>query len=57
MKCKSCSEDVDQLVKARSEGKTIKVCQDCADRLAEEAEVAQAAEGVIRGVMEYKGKR
>lgn len=56
MKCKECGEDVDQLVKTRSEGKTVKVCEDCADRLAQDAEIGREAEGVIGRAMEYKGR-
>ena len=38
-------------------GKARKVCADCADRLREEGEVAEASEGVIQGMMGYKGRR
>ena len=57
MKCKQCGEETDQLVKARSEGKVVKVCEDCADRLAQDAEIGREAEGVIGRAMEYKGGR
>jgi hypothetical protein len=33
------------------------VCSDCADRLREEGEIAEASEGVIQGMMGYKGRR
>jgi hypothetical protein len=38
-------------------GKARKVCADCADRLREEGEIAEASEGVIQGMMGYKGRR
>lgn len=55
--CKQCGEEVDALVAVKIGGKARKVCEDCADRMREEAEVAEAAEGVVRGMMEYKGRR
>lgn len=39
------------------DGKARKVCADCADRLREEAEVAEASEGVVQNMMGFKGRR
>jgi hypothetical protein len=44
-------------VSVKVAGKARKVCADCADRLREEGEVAEASEGVIQGMMGYKGRR
>jgi hypothetical protein len=55
--CKSCGEDVSELVSARVGGKTKKLCEDCADKAREEAEVAEASEGVVQQMMEFKGRR
>jgi hypothetical protein len=55
--CRECNDEVDKLVTVKVAGKARKVCEDCADRLREEAEVAQASEGVIQGMMGYKGLR
>jgi ribosome-binding protein aMBF1 (putative translation factor) len=55
--CKECGDDVDRLVKVKVHGRVEKVCEDCADRLREEAEVAQQSESVIQGMMGYKGRR
>jgi hypothetical protein len=57
MECKECGDEVDSLVTVSVGGKKKKLCEDCADRAREADEVAEAAEGVIRGMMEYKGKR
>lgn len=57
MECKQCGDEVEALVAVSVGGKKKKMCEDCADRLREEGEVAQAAEGVIQGMMEYKGRR
>lgn len=56
MKCKACGEDVEELVAVQVKGKTKKVCEDCASRIAEEGEVAEAATGKMKEMMEYKGK-
>ena len=55
--CRECKDEVDKLVSVKVGGKARKVCADCADRLREEREVAEASEGVIQGMMGYKGRR
>lgn len=55
--CKSCGDEVDSLVSVKVDGKTKKLCEDCADRAREEAEVAEASESVVQGMMGFKGRR
>lgn len=55
--CKSCENEVDELVVVKVQGKSKKVCEDCADRAREEAEVAEASESVVQGMMGFKGRR
>ena len=55
--CRECKDEVDTLVSVKVAGKARKVCSDCADRLREEGEIAEASEGVIQGMMGYKGRR
>ena len=55
--CRECNDEVTQLVVIKVQGKPRKVCEDCADRLREEGEIAQASEGVMQGMMGYKGRR
>lgn len=55
--CKQCGEEVDALVSVKVDGKAKKMCEDCADRVREEGEIAEASEHAVRGMMEYKGKR
>ena len=55
--CRECHDEVDKLVSVKIGGKTRKVCEACADRLREEGEIAEASEGVIQGMMGYKGRR
>ncbi|MCB9593389.1 MAG: hypothetical protein H6719_11715 [Sandaracinaceae bacterium] len=55
--CRECEDEVDELVKVKVGGKTKKVCEDCADRLREEMEIAEASESVIQDMMGFKGRR
>ena len=55
--CRECNNEADKLVSVKVGGKARKVCSDCADRLREEGEIAEASEGVIQGMMGYKGRR
>jgi hypothetical protein len=55
--CKGCNDDVDKLVSVKIAGKVKKLCEDCADRAREEGEIAEASEGVIQGMMGFKGRR
>lgn len=57
MKCKACGEETDELQTVKVDGRSRKVCEDCAERIEEEGEIAEAAEGVIQSMMEYKGRR
>jgi ribosome-binding protein aMBF1 (putative translation factor) len=55
--CKQCDEEVDALVRVKVDGKSVKVCEDCADRLREQSEIAEASESVVQGMMGFKGRR
>ncbi len=55
--CKECDDEVDSLVTVKVGGKARKVCEDCADRLREQEEVAEASESVVQGMMGFKGRR
>ena len=55
--CKQCGEEADALVSVKVAGKTKKMCEDCADRAREEAEVAEQSEAVVQGMMGFKGRR
>lgn len=55
--CKECQDEVDELVKLVVGKKTVKLCEDCADRKREEMEIAEASEGVIQEMMGFKGRR
>ena len=55
--CRSCDDEVDELVSVKAGGRRIKVCEDCAERIAEEAEIAEMSESVMQDMMGYKGRR
>jgi ribosome-binding protein aMBF1 (putative translation factor) len=57
MECPECGDDVEKLTKVKIGKQSRKVCEDCADRLREEAEVAGEAESAMQSMMEYKGRR
>jgi hypothetical protein len=55
--CKKCGEEVDSLVRVNVGGKAKKMCEDCADRAREEAEIAEQSESVVQTMMGFKGRR
>ncbi len=55
--CRECKDEVDELVKVKIAGKAQKVCEDCADRLLEQEEIAEASESVVQDMMGFKGRR
>jgi ribosome-binding protein aMBF1 (putative translation factor) len=56
-KCRECDDEVTKLVSVKVDGKPKKVCADCADRMREAGEIAEASESVMQGMMGYKGRR
>lgn len=55
--CKECDDEVDNLVSVKVDGKAKKLCEDCADRARETAEIAEASEGAVQQMMGFKGRR
>jgi ribosome-binding protein aMBF1 (putative translation factor) len=55
--CKQCGDEVDSLVSVKVAGKSKKLCEDCADRAREQAEVAEQSEAVVQNMMGFKGRR
>jgi ribosome-binding protein aMBF1 (putative translation factor) len=56
MKCKLCGNDVDELRTIRVQGKPQRACEECAERVAETAEIEDAATGAMREMMGYRGR-
>ncbi|HVW27619.1 MAG TPA: hypothetical protein VHC69_19775 [Polyangiaceae bacterium] len=55
--CKGCGEEVDELVSVKVQGKTKKLCEDCAEKAAEQDAVAEESEAVVQNMMGFKGRR
>jgi ribosome-binding protein aMBF1 (putative translation factor) len=55
--CKQCGEEVDELVSVKVSGRAKKVCEDCADQIRQEEEVAEESEAVVQNMMGFKGRR
>jgi hypothetical protein len=55
--CKSCGEEAATLVRVQVDGKAKKLCEDCADLVREQAEVAEQSEGAVQQMMGFKGRR
>ena len=55
--CRTCQDEVDELVSVKVDGRRTKVCEDCAERAAEEAEIAEMSESAMQDMMGYKGRR
>jgi ribosome-binding protein aMBF1 (putative translation factor) len=55
--CRECDDEVETLVTLKVDGKARKVCEDCADRLREQAEIAEESESVVQNMMGFKGRR
>jgi hypothetical protein len=55
--CKECDNEVDELKTVKVDGKKKKMCEDCADRIAQEGAVAEESEAVVQQMMGFKGRR
>jgi hypothetical protein len=55
--CKGCGEEADELVSVSVGGRAKKLCEDCADRLREENDIAEASESAVQDMMGFKGRR
>ena len=55
--CKGCGDEVDELVSVKVDGRSKKLCEDCADRAREQGEVAEQSESVVQNMMGFKGRR
>ena len=55
--CKECGEKVDELVRVRVGGRVRRVCEECAEVLQEQEQIAEESESVIQEMMGYRGRR
>jgi ribosome-binding protein aMBF1 (putative translation factor) len=55
--CRECENEVEKLVSVKVDGKAKKMCEDCADRVREQADIAEESESVVQNMMGFKGRR
>ena len=55
--CHECDNEVESLKTVKVGTKKKKMCEDCADRLAQDQAVAEESEAVVQQMMGFKGKR
>lgn len=55
--CKSCGEEVEELVTVTVAGKKKRLCEDCAEDVERSEQIAEESEAVVRNMMGFKGKR
>lgn len=55
--CRECDNEVDSLKTVKVGSKKKKMCDDCAERLAQDEAIAEESEQVVQQMMGFKGKR
>ena len=55
--CKACQDEVDELVTVRVAGRKQRVCEDCAERLQQEEDIAEESEAAVQQMMGFRGRR
>jgi hypothetical protein len=55
--CRECSSEVEELKTVKVGSKKKKMCEDCADRAAQEGAIAEESEAVVQQMMGFKGRR
>ena len=55
--CRECKDEVETLKVVMSGGKKVKLCEDCAERLEQEGQVAEESEAVVQQMMGFTGRR
>ena len=48
---------MDEVFRVKVNGKVKRLCEDCADRVREEMEIAEESESVVQEMMGFKGRR
>jgi hypothetical protein len=55
--CKGCGEEVDEVVSVRVDGRTKKLCEECAEQAREGEAIAEESEAAVQQMMGFKGRR
>ncbi|MFO8073606.1 MAG: hypothetical protein R6V85_17235 [Polyangia bacterium] len=53
--CQMCGDEIDEVFRVEVEGRVRRICEDCADRLREEREIAEEGADVLREMMGFRG--
>jgi len=55
--CKHCGEEAESLVSVKIDGKSKKLCEDCADLVSEQSNIAEQSEAAVQQMMGFNGRR
>jgi phosphoribosyl-ATP pyrophosphohydrolase len=55
--CKNCGEEADELVTVNLHGKRRKLCEECADEVQHDADMAEESEAAVQQMMGFTGRR
>ncbi len=55
--CKQCGDEVDELVSVKVAGKRKKLCEQCAEELDHDEQMAEQAEAAVQQMMGFQGRR
>ena len=55
--CKGCGEEADELVSVKVDGRTKKLCEECAEQAREGEAIAEESEAAVQQMMGFKGRR
>ena len=55
--CKACGEEADELFTVKVEGRSKRLCEDCAEQYSEQQEILEESEAVVQQMMGFRGRR
>ena len=55
--CKKCGDEVDEVVSLKVDGKRVKLCEECAEEVEHDAQMAEDSEAAIQQMMGFSGRR
>lgn len=55
--CKSCGEEVDELLTVDVQGKRKKLCEECAEDAEHQVDMAKESEAAVQQMMGFTGRR
>jgi len=55
--CRECQEEVEELVSVKVDGRSKKLCEDCAERVSAQEEIGEETRSAMRDMMGWKGSK